>query len=101
MRASPISHLPALRGGLLALFAAFLFGASTPLVQKFGEDVGAFTTAALLYVGAAVVGWMLRQPVDKEARLRRADCRCRAPVHRTSHERNLSCLQFKLKNDLI
>jgi len=75
MRASPISHLPALRGGLLALFAAFLFGASTPLVQKFGEDVGAFTTAALLYVGAAVVGWMLRQPVDKEARLRRADLR--------------------------
>ena len=75
MRASPISHLPALRGGLLALFAAVLFGASTPLVQKFGKDVGAFTTAALLYVGAAVVGWMLRQPVDKEARLRRADLR--------------------------
>ena len=75
MRASPISHLPALRGGLLALFAAVLFGANTPLVQKFGKDVGAFTTAALLYVGAAVVGWMLRQPVDKEARLRRADLR--------------------------
>ena len=28
------------------------------MVQKFGEDVGAFTTAALLYVGAAVVGCM-------------------------------------------
>jgi hypothetical protein len=35
---------PALRGGPLALLAATLFGVSTPLVQRFGVDVGAFTT---------------------------------------------------------
>ena len=40
---------PALKGGLLALVAAVLFGISTPLVQLFGAGVGAFSTAALLY----------------------------------------------------
>jgi len=48
------SH-PALRGGLLALLAAVLFGGSTPLVQRFGTGAGAFGTAALLYAGAAAV----------------------------------------------
>ena len=71
----PSSNLPALQGGLLALMAAALFGASTPLVQKLGEGVGAFTTAALLYAGAAVVGLLLRQPIEREARIRRADMR--------------------------
>ena len=38
----------------------------------------------------------------KEATRIHSHCRrCRAPVHRTSHERNLSCLQFILKNGLI
>ena len=46
---------PALRGGLLALLAAALFGLSTPLVQGFGAGIGPFTTAALLYGGAAAV----------------------------------------------
>ena len=32
--------LPALRGGLLALLAAALFGVSTPLVQQFGAGLG-------------------------------------------------------------
>lgn len=49
---------PALRGGLLALLAATLFGVSTPLVQRFGEGIGPFTTAGLLYVGAAAVGML-------------------------------------------
>ncbi|WP_414636864.1 hypothetical protein [Aquabacterium sp.] len=35
---------PALRGGLLALFAAALFGVSTPLLQRAGDGVGPFTT---------------------------------------------------------
>lgn len=61
--------LPALRGGLLALLAALLFGVSTPLVRHFGAGLGAFTTAGLLYAGAAVVGAAFRQRVDKEARL--------------------------------
>lgn len=66
-------HWPALRGGLLALLAAALFGVSTPLVQRIGTDVGAFSTAALLYAGAAIVGMLSRQHVGKEARLVRGD----------------------------
>ena len=68
-------HLPALRGGLLALLAATLFGVSTPLVQRAGVGLGAFTTAALLYAGAAFAGALLRRPVEREAALRRADLR--------------------------
>jgi drug/metabolite transporter (DMT)-like permease len=65
--------LPALRGGLTALLAAVLFGASTPLVQRFGAGIGSFTTAALLYAGAALVGALLRRPVEREARVARGD----------------------------
>ena len=46
--------LPAVRGGLLALLAATLFGISTPLVQRAGAGLGPFTTAALLYAGAEI-----------------------------------------------
>lgn len=67
------NQLPALRGGLLALLAALLFGVSTPLVQSFGTDVGPFSTAALLYAGAALVGALSRQPAEREARLTRSD----------------------------
>ena len=64
---------PALRGGMLALLAALLFGISTPLVQHVGAGLGAFCTAALLYAGAAVVGLLSRQRIEREARLRRTD----------------------------
>ena len=64
---------PAIRGGVLALLAALLFGASTPLVQRWGAGLGPFTTAALLYGGAAVIGALLRQPAAREARLQRSD----------------------------
>ena len=64
---------PALRGGLLALLAAALFGLSTPLVQRFGQGLGAFTTAALLYGGAALVALLMRHPPQREAALRRSD----------------------------
>jgi drug/metabolite transporter (DMT)-like permease len=67
------SGLPALRGGLLALLAAALFGISTPLVQRIGEGLGAFSTAALLYAGAAAVGLLSRQRIEREARLQRSD----------------------------
>ena len=60
---------PALRGGLIALVAAVLFGISTPLVQRFGSEVGSFATAALLYAGAAVAGALLRRRVEREARV--------------------------------
>lgn len=39
----------------MALLAAALFGISTPLVQRFGAGLGAFSTAALLYAGAAAM----------------------------------------------
>lgn len=71
MTHTPIS--PALRGGLLALMAALLFGLSTPLVQRFGQGMGPFTTAALLYAGAALVALLLRRPTQREAQLRRTD----------------------------
>ena len=58
---------------MLALLAAALFGISTPLVQQFGVGLGAFSTAALLYAGAAAVGMLSRQPIEREARLRRGD----------------------------
>lgn len=64
---------PAFSGGLLALLAAVLFGLSTPLLQRWGVGVGVFASAALLYVGAALAGLLLRQPAHKEARLRRSD----------------------------
>lgn len=49
-RAHPIAA-----GGVLALASALAFGATTPLVQRFGHGVGPFTTAALLYGGAALL----------------------------------------------
>jgi drug/metabolite transporter (DMT)-like permease len=64
---------PALKGGALALMAAMLFGLSTPLVQHFGLGLGAFTTAALLYAGAAAVALLMRHPPEREAALRRSD----------------------------
>jgi len=58
---------------LLALLAAALFGLSTPLVQGFGAGVGPFTTAALLYGGAALVAAVMRRLATREAQLRRGD----------------------------
>lgn len=48
--------------------AAVLFGVGTPLVQRFGAGIGAFTTAALLQAGAALVGALPRHRVEHEAR---------------------------------
>lgn len=55
------------------MLAAGLFGLSTPLVQRFGQGLGAFTTAALLYAGAALVALAMRHPPEREARLRSSD----------------------------
>lgn len=70
---SPASSHPALRGGLLALLSAALFGLSTPLVQSMGQGLGPFTTAGLLYAGAAGVAWFSRRPATQEARLQKSD----------------------------
>ena len=64
---------PAWRGGLLALLAAVLFGLSTPLVQRAGAGCGPWTTAGLLYAGAALMGALSRRPAEREARVVRAD----------------------------
>ncbi|MDD2722860.1 MAG: DMT family transporter [Methylovulum sp.] len=66
-----MKNLPAARGALLALLAALLFGASTPLVQRAGIGVGAWMTAAMLYSGAAMTGLLLRSGATQEAALRR------------------------------
>lgn len=57
----------------MALLAAALFGLSTPVVQSLGQGVGSFTTAALLYAGAALVAWVLKKPAKLEAGLRKTD----------------------------
>lgn len=72
-KTSGAARWPALKGGILALGAAALFGISTPLVQRAGTGLGAFTTAALLYGGAALIGALVRRPVGREAKLRAAD----------------------------
>lgn len=64
---------PALRGGLLALLAAALFGLSTPFVQLWGRGLGPFTTAGLLYGGAGLVALFIRRPREREPQLQRGD----------------------------
>jgi drug/metabolite transporter (DMT)-like permease len=64
---------PALRGSLFALLAAVLFGGSTPIIQHLGRDVGPFTTAALLYAGASLVGAFSTRTAQHEAGLVRTD----------------------------
>jgi drug/metabolite transporter (DMT)-like permease len=66
-----MSASPALRGTLLALASALAFGLTTPLVQRLVLDGGAgpFTTAMLLYGGAAAVGIATRS--RREAQLSR------------------------------
>jgi drug/metabolite transporter (DMT)-like permease len=66
-----VKNRPAARGAFLALLAALLFGASTPLVQRVGVGVGAWMTAAMLYSGAAITGLLMRSGTAKEAALRR------------------------------
>jgi drug/metabolite transporter (DMT)-like permease len=65
--------LPALGGAALAVAAAVLFGVSTPLIQRAGAGVGPFSTAALLYAGAALAGAVSRRPLQREAGIGRPD----------------------------
>lgn len=62
---------PLLYGGLLAALSALWFGLVTPLVQRFGHHAGAFTTAGLLYGGAALVSLIPAQRGGKDAPLQR------------------------------
>jgi drug/metabolite transporter (DMT)-like permease len=61
------SKLPALSGTLLALASALAFGLTTPIVQllvKHGTGADPFTTAMLLYGGAALAGLVSRSPTE-------------------------------------
>jgi drug/metabolite transporter (DMT)-like permease len=63
-----------IRTGLaLAVLAAASFGITTPVVQRLGRGVGPFTTAALLYVGAATVALATRRRATEEAPMRGSD----------------------------
>ena len=62
---------PITRGVLLALAAAVAFGSTTPFVHRFGAGVGPFTTACLLYAGAAFVAIAWRGRAGAEAPVRR------------------------------
>ncbi len=62
-----MSKNPIVQGGVLAIAAAVLFGVTTPLVRHFGEGVGAFATATLLYAGAALGAGVLRRRTDEPA----------------------------------
>lgn len=65
---------PLATGVLLAAFAAIAFGVTTPVVAWAGRGVGSFTTAALLYVGAAVAALILRSlRGTSDTPLRRSD----------------------------
>jgi drug/metabolite transporter (DMT)-like permease len=66
---------PAILGGVvLAALAAIAFGVTTPIVAWAGRGIGAFTTAALLYLGAAGSALLLGlRGRGGEARVRRAD----------------------------
>jgi len=58
----------------LALLAAIAFGVTTPIVAWAGHGLGPFTTAALLYLGAAVAALTLRAIAGRSpAALRRSD----------------------------
>jgi drug/metabolite transporter (DMT)-like permease len=67
-----VSRSPLATGGVLALASAAAFGATTPLVQRFGRGVGPFMTATLLYGGAALL-FALAPSARTDASLRRQD----------------------------
>ena len=61
---------PVVAGALVAVLAAIAFGVTTPLIKHFGQGAGPFTTAALLYLGAAGASFVGRS--RGEAPIRRA-----------------------------
>jgi len=63
---------PIVVGTLLAALAALAFGVTTPFIQRFGAGVGPLTTAAMLYLGAALgsLGGWQRTSERREAAIR-------------------------------
>jgi len=70
-----MSRNPIVIGTALAAVAALAFGITTPFIQRLGAGVGPFTTAVLLYLGAAIgaVSWPAGRSEEREARVRLTD----------------------------
>jgi drug/metabolite transporter (DMT)-like permease len=68
----PAGTSPIVRGATYALLAAFCFGITTPIVAQAGVGLGPFSTAALLYIGAAISALVLRLVSRSGAPLARA-----------------------------
>ena len=66
---------PLRRGVYLAALAALLFGVTSPLLQRASRDAGVFTSAGLLYFGAALASMAAlgRSDFRRDAPLRRGD----------------------------
>ena len=62
---------PIIVGTTLAALAALAFGITTPFIQQLGAGVGPFSSAALLYLGAALgaVSWPGHRREQREARI--------------------------------
>ncbi len=69
------SPAPIRSGVYLAALAALLFGITSPLLQRASHDAGVFTSAGLLYLGAAIASMAAlgRSDVRRDAPLRRGD----------------------------
>ena len=69
-----MSRSPLVTGVVLAACASFAFGVATRIVAWAGRDVGPLSTAALLYLGAALAALLLQLVVRRrEASIRRSD----------------------------
>ena len=55
----PGKRSPIAGGAALAVLAALSFGVTTPIVERAGRGLGAFSTAALLYAGACLSAFAL------------------------------------------
>ena len=63
------------RGGLLAILAALLFGASTPAAKAIVAGVGPLMLAGLLYLGSGLglTAWRLARPKSDAPKLTPGD----------------------------
>jgi len=64
---------PLVSGALLALASAIAFGATTPLIGRFGAHLGPWSIAALLYLGAALATRPTVKPASREHPIQRRD----------------------------
>jgi drug/metabolite transporter (DMT)-like permease len=61
-----IGMSPTVSGALFAIASAIAFGATAPLIGRFGAGLGPWSIAALLYIGAALATRPTIQPASRE-----------------------------------